>query len=125
MVFKCDSMNNSKFIIIEYDVLTTDYLNNTDKILYGYIVALSQNEYGTCFATTEYLCNLVGLKERQLYYSISKLKKYNFISIYKEKINDKMTRSIKPTINQFIELRDKENKKISKNELVEYDWLNE
>ena len=117
-------MQNTKFIVLEYDLLECESLNNTDKILYGFIVALSQNIYGSCFAATETLCQLVGLKERQFYYSLSKLRKYNFISIYYDKKDEKKTRFIKPTINQFIELRDKENKKISKNELVEFDWLN-
>lgn len=118
-------MNNSKFIVLEYDLLECESLNNTDKILYGFIVALSQNIYGSCFASSDTLCSLVGLKERQLYYSLAKLKKYNFISIYYEKKDEKKTRFIKPTINQFIEIREKENKKVKRQELIDYDWLTE
>ena len=118
-------MINNKFIVIETDVLECESLNNTDKILYGWIVALSQNNINGCHATTKTLCDLVGLKSRQIYYSISRLKKYNFISINKIQVDDKIIRFLKPTIQEFIEIREKENKKVSKNELIEYDWLNE
>ena len=118
-------MNNSKFIVLEYDLLSCENLNNTDKILYGWIVALAQNNINGCYATAKTLSDLVGLKSRQLYYSLARLKKYNFITVEKIKINDKLIRFIKPTINEFIRIREEENKKIRNNELVEFDWLNE
>lgn len=114
---------NSKFIVIEWDVLECRDLTNTEKVLYGYIVALSQKN-GYCFASNNILCDLVGIKKRQLIYCLLKLQKLNFILIKKEKIKDKSIRIIKPTINQFIEYRDKQNKK-HKKELIDYDWLND
>lgn len=112
-----------KFIVIEYDVLECKQLSNTEKVLYGYIVALSQ-KHGCCFASNNILCELVGIKKRQLIYCLLKLQKLNFILIKKECLNEKTKRIIKPTINQFIEYRDKQNTKKEK-ELIEYDWLNE
>ena len=108
-----------KFIVLEYDVLDNENLTNTEKLLYGYIVALSQNDKGCCFASNQILCELLKLKPRQLKYCLATLKKYNYIStnIIKNK------RYITPTINKFIEMRDKENKKNI--DLFDYDWLNE
>lgn len=108
-----------KFIVLEYDVLDNENLTNTEKLLYGYIVALSQNDKGCCFISTNRLCELMKLKPRQLKYCLSTLKKYNYISI----VIEKNKRYITPTINKFIEMRDKENKKNI--ELFDYDWLNE
>ena len=120
-------MHTNKFIVLEYDLLECRDLTNTDKVLYGYIVALSQNESGSCYASSERLCELVGLKERQLYYSLAKLREYKFITIENKKlIGLKNRRVITPTINEYIESRFKENKrKRVKVDLIEYDWLNE
>lgn len=113
-------MTNDKFIIIEFDILDNPDLTNTEKILYGYIAALSKNEYGCCFMKTSSLCKLVNLKERQLLYCLNKLKKFNYITttVIKNK------RYITPTINKFIEEREKINKNLSINpELENYNWL--
>ena len=109
-----------KFIVLEYSVLENESLTNTEKLLYGYIVSLSQNDKGCCFASNEILCTLIGLKERQLKYCLSHLKKFNYIStsVIKGK------RYITPTINKFLEDRDKENKKIII-DYEDYDWLGE
>lgn len=116
---------NSKFIVIEYDVLDNVELSHAEKILYGYIVALSQNEQGICFASTKKLCNLMGLKERQLLYCLATLKKFNYISTTVIQNN---RRIIKPTINSFIEKRIKDNDEKIKNkklDLFDYDWLDD
>ena len=119
-------MNNSKFIVIESDILQSELLNNTDKILYGWIVALSQYNSNGCYATVRTLSELMNLKQRQVYYSIARLCKCDFITIQKIKIDDKVIRFIKPTINVLIELRteknkEKENKKSKKSTTPE--WL--
>ena len=108
-----------KFIVLEYDVLDNDNLTNTEKLLYGYIVALSQNDRGFCFASTQILCELMRLKPRQLKYCLSSLKKYNYISI----VIEKNKRYITPTINKFIESRKEENSQ--KVDLFDYNWLEE
>lgn len=108
-----------KFIVLEYDVLDNENLTNTEKLLYGYIVALSQNDKGYCFASTQILCNLMKITPRHLKKCISNLKKYNYISttIIKNK------RYITPTINRFLQEREELNKKNI--DLFDYDWLND
>lgn len=116
---------NSKFIVIEYDVLDNAELSHAEKILYGYIVALSQNEQGICFASTKKLCQLMGLKERQLLYCLATLKKFNYIS---STVIQNNRRIIKPTINKFLENRIKENDEriqSKKLDLIDYDWLDD
>lgn len=108
----------SKYVVIEYEVLDNPNLTNTEKILYGYIVALSQNEKGCCFMKTSRLCEIMNLKERQLRYCLAKLKKFNYISL--TVIKNK--RYITPTINKFMSNREKENDKI---QLIDYNWLDE
>lgn len=108
-----------KFIVLEYDVLDNENLTNTEKLLYGYIVALSQNDKGCCFISTNKLCELMKITPRQLRNCLSTLKKFNYIctSVIKNK------RYITPTINKFIEMRENENKKNI--DLFDYDWLND
>lgn len=116
---------NSKFIVIEYDVLDNVELSNAEKILYGYIVALSQNEQGICFASTRKLSELMGIKERQLLRCLAKLKSFNYISTT---VINNNKRIIKPTINKFIEKRIKDNDEKIKNkklDLFDYDWLDD
>lgn len=116
---------NSRFIVIEYDVLDNAELSNAEKLLYGYIVALSQNDQGYCYASTKKLCKLMGLKERQLLYCLATLKKFNYISCT---VINNNRRIIKPTINSFIEQRTKDNDakiQSKKLDLFDYDWLNE
>ena len=116
---------NNNFVVIENDILNNNNLTNTEKILYARIVNLSnKSEY--CFATNEYLANLMNLKTRQIQYCLARLRKYNYISIT---IVDNQRRII-PTIKNFIKNRDEENKhedeiNNKKIELIDYDWLNE
>ncbi len=110
---------NSRFIVIEYDVLDNAELSNAEKILYGYIVALSQNEKGYCYASTEKLAKLLGVKKRQLLYCLATLKKFNYISTTVVNNNHRI---IKPTINSFIESREKENEN-KRPDIFDYNWL--
>ena len=54
-------------------------MKNTEKVLYGFIVALSKNK-GYCYMKTENLCKLVNVKPRQLRRCLLKLKKFNYIA---------------------------------------------
>lgn len=107
-----------KFIVIEFDVLNNEKLTNTEKILYGFICVLAQNNKSGCFASTQYLCEITKLKPRQLKYCLAHLKELNYIKI---KIV-KNRRFIVPTINEFIEKRAQANKNI---QLLDYNWLEE
>lgn len=109
---------SQKYIVIESDVFLNSNLTNTEKILYGHIVALSQNDKGCCFMSTENLCKLMNIKKRQLNYSLAKLKSFNYIST----LVIKNKRYITPTINKFLDNRKNENKE---KEFFDYDWLNE
>lgn len=110
-----------KFVVLEYDVLDCEELTNTEKLLYGYIVALSQNNKGCCFASNDVLCQMMNLSKSQLKRCLSTLKKYNFIS----SIIIKNKRYITPTINKFLEMRYKNNKNKDLTDLFDYNWLDE
>ena len=107
----------SPFFSVERDVLKNNNLTNTDKLLYIHIVALSNNKDSGCFANNDCLCNLLNIKTRQLYYSLKKLKNFRYIKLIKLG----GIRFIIPTINDFVNNRESENKI----DLVDYDWLNE
>lgn len=109
-----------RLVPVEREVLENMELTNTEKILYSYIVLLSQNEKGCCFMGSTKLSELVGITKRHLRRCIARLKKFNYISctVIKNK------RYITPTINEFLESRSKANK-VEKIELFDYDWLND
>lgn len=110
-------LKDNSFVTIEAAVLLNKNLTNTEKILYGYIVAFSQ-AYGYCNMKNSTMCEIMNLKIRQLKYCLAKLKKYNYITtVIKNNV-----RYITPTINRFIETREKTNKLIN---WVEYNWLEE
>lgn len=107
------------YIVIELDILDNEALTNTDKIVYGYIVALSQQK-GYTYIKIEKLAQITHLSVRQLNRCISKLIYFNYIN---QNIIKK-TRYLQPAINRFIATREKDNEnKI--NDLFDYDWLNE
>lgn len=106
-----------KFILIELEILDNESLTNTDKIVYGYIVALSQNK-GYTYIKIEKLSKITHLSVRQLNRCIAKLIYFNYIS----QTVVKKTRYLQPTINQFIAEREKKNENI---QLFDYDWLND
>lgn len=112
-----NNINISNFVLIESQVLLDKNLNNTEKILYSYISALTNNKNNECFATTKHLSKIIGLKPRQLCYSLSKLKKYDYIDI---KIENNNRRIITTKLNKFLEARSISNENI---DLFDYDWL--
>lgn len=106
------------YVVIEFDVINSDKLTNTEKILYGFINLLSENSPKGCFASTKYLCSLMKLQPRQLKNCLAHLKQLEYINI--NIIKNK--RYIKPTLHDYLEKRDKKNENI---QLFDYDWLNE
>lgn len=111
-------------MVVEMSVMYDKRLSKTDKLLYSFICALSNNEMHECYARTETICEVVDIKKRQLQYSLANLAKYNYILLYRRHGK----RYIKPTINKFIEDRQKlRNNKIASMQLdlFNYDWLND
>lgn len=105
------------FVALETDVLLDKQLTSTEKILYSIICALANNSTKCCYASNNYICKLINLNKRQLIYCLNKLKKLNYISIT---IIHGNKRKIKPTINNFLEIR---NKKMKNIQIIDYDWL--
>ena len=113
-------MENQKsfYVTLESDLIFNNNFNSTVKILYAVICFYSNNENGFCYLTYKQLAKIMKITERQIYRSVLELKKHNFINVIK-----KHNRSyLMPTINQFVELRNKEPEKIK--EIFNYDWLN-
>ena len=111
--------NISNFIVIESQILFDMRLSNTEKILYSYISALTNNKSSSCFATTDYLSKTAGIKSRQLKYCLQKLIKLNYITI---EIKNGNKRIIRTVLSKFIEDRSEEAKHT---ELFDYNWLGE
>ncbi len=109
----------STFIALETDVLLDKRLTSTEKILYSIICALSNNNTKCCYAKNEYICKLINLKERQLKYSLKKLKELNYIKV---EIRNGNKRKITTTVNKFLEYRQSRTQNI---ELFDFDWLEE
>jgi hypothetical protein len=69
---------------IPFEVLFHPELSNTEKILYGFIRNLAQNEKG-CFATNDWLGGLLGVKDWSISQGIANLKKYELIKVAYDK----------------------------------------
>lgn len=69
-----------EFIITPRILFNDNRLSNTDRIVLGLIISLTLNK-GYCFATNEYLKEYVNSSLRTINYSLSKLKKLNYIII--------------------------------------------
>ena len=112
------------WVALEADILICDKLNNTEKVLYAFISALSNNEDKQCIAHNKYFSIVLGISEREVQYCLSKLKELNLIRI---DLKDNSKRTITTTVNAFLEYRKekiKSLKEVNKN-ILEFDWLNE
>ena len=107
-----------KFIVLELEILDNDALTSTDKIVYGYIVALSQNK-GYTYIKIEKLAKITHLSVRQLNRCIAKLIYFDYIT---QNIIKKV-RYLQPTINKFIAEREAKNE--NKIQLFDYNWLDD
>lgn len=105
------------FIVLELEVLDNEALTSTDKIVYGYIVALSQKK-GYTYIKIEKLAQITHLSIRQLNRCIAKLIYFNYIT---QNIIKKV-RYLQPTVNRFIADRQKDNEN-KMPELFDYNWL--
>ena len=110
------------YIVVDSSLFLDQRFSSTDKVLYGLIVALSNNDKHKCFATNNYFANALNLKKRQVQNCLNKLRNYCYISIMFE--NNK--RIITTFINKQIEKRDNLNgSKRNQVEIFTYDWINE
>ena len=110
------------WVALEADVLICNKLNNTEKVLYAFISALSNNSDKKCFATNKYLSLVLNISEREVQYCLSKLKELNLIEINLKECNK---RTITTTVNAFLEYRKEKTKELREveREILEYDWL--
>lgn len=109
------------WVSIEADILVSNDLTSTEKVLYALISALSNNDKKKCFATNKYLGSVLDIKERNVQYCLKKLKDLKLIDIHFE--NNK--RTITTTVNSFIDYRHKKVHNSEKNIIFDYDWLND
>ena len=109
------------WVCIEADVLVSNALTSTEKVLYALISALSNNEKKKCFATNKYLGSVLDIKERNVQYCLKKLRDLKLIEFQFE--NNR--RFITTTVNSFIDYRQKKVNNSENNPIINYDWLND
>ena len=109
------------WVCIEADVLVSNALTSTEKVLYALISALSNNEKKKCFATNKYLGSVLDIKERNVQYCLKKLRDLKLIE-FQFKNN---RRFITTTVNSFIDYRQKKVHSSERNPIIDYDWLND
>lgn len=68
----------STYSVIPTEIILSKEISSTSKILYGVISSLT-NEKGYCWASNEYIGELLGLSERQISRGISELTDQQFI----------------------------------------------
>ena len=68
-----------KGIWIPREVWLAQGLSPNEKILWAEIHSLHSREKGGCYASNDYLCNFIGVKERRLQEMISNLKAYGLV----------------------------------------------
>lgn len=110
----------SFYVIFESSIIKDKDLTNTVKLLYSYISGLSLRT-GKCFASNTYLAKLLNTSPRHVCRCLDILKNKKYILIE----YNKNSRIITPTINKFVELREKKSAEIDKAliENVDFDWL--
>ncbi len=74
-------------ISIPPQVLFNPSLTSTEKLLFGILQNLAQEEEGCCRASNNYLGNLLGVGSQTVSNSIAKLKRYEFIEVSMEEQN--------------------------------------
>lgn len=104
------------YVTIESSIVLNKNLNSTDKILYGMLVCMSKKN-GFCKPNTKYLCEVLGIKKRQLLYCLKKLKENDCINIQKK--NNK--RIIVPLA--IANMKKYESQ--IQGEIFDFDWLSE
>ena len=66
-------MNDQGYTVIPDEILLDDQLTSTEKLVLAYILRLSNNEKGYCWATNGCFAKKLNIKKRQIGYIIKKL----------------------------------------------------
>lgn len=67
-------------IILDDSIVKSNFINSTDKLVYGVIKALSNN-LGYCYASNDYISKKINLSKRTITKSISNLRKANYMKV--------------------------------------------
>lgn len=77
-------MKDKSYIIIPQDILEDNELNSTDKLVYGIILSLTRNN-GFCWASNQYIADILKITTRTVSTCISKLRKLGYVQSSKNK----------------------------------------
>ena len=80
-------MDEKDYIIIPQKIIEDNNLNSTDKLVYGIILRLTRSN-GYCWATNQYIADILKFNPRTISTSIKKLRELGYIYSSKNK-NDK------------------------------------
>lgn len=69
---------NNYFITVQNDILESELISSRAKLLYGYIVSLSQQK-GYCFATNKHFAEKFGVCRKTITRDLKELSKANCI----------------------------------------------
>ena len=67
-------------IVLDDSIVKSNSINSTDKLVYGFIKALTNN-LGYCYASNDYISKKINLSKRTITKSISNLRKANYIRV--------------------------------------------
>jgi len=81
-------------IVIPAEVLANDNLSPREMILFGYLLNMTYNEYGYCWASNHYLSRIIGVAPETVSAMISKLAKEQYVHLEYMTIDGKEMRRI-------------------------------
>ena len=103
------------YLVVERDLLLDNRLSNTAKLLYAYIVLLTNNASESCYATNRYLAKVFDVSISSIKRYLNELQKTSYITI---NISDDR-RCIKTISHIVAEHRDEIM------EMFDYNWLDD
>ena len=80
-------MDDKDYIIIPQNIIEDNNLTSTDKLVYGIILRLTRSN-GYCWATNQYMADILKINPRTVSSCIRKLRELGYINSCKNK-NDK------------------------------------
>lgn len=110
-------MMSNYYGVVPMKIVLNEKIDNNDLKLYIVISNLS-NLKGYCYASNQYLAKVLKVSIRTIQYSIKKLEENEYIWVNKRKEVDTLT-----TKRRIYIQKEEENE--NKEELFNYDWLNE